>query len=279
MERHAYSSRALDPSPFVLAGGNVGILLIHGFTASPTQMRLVGNALHQRGLTVMAPLLPGHGTTLSDLSKQHWQNWTQHVNLALTDLRSRCPAVFVAGISLGSLLALYLAAEYPDLKGIALYSPLVKMSGGFAIHLVPVLKYFVHTLRKRPEFVTNPDALDQLWDYPKVSLFAVHEMARLRVWVQALLPRVTCPSLLIYSTLDRLIAHNSAQFTFDHLASSDKTLIALHNSGHDVTLDSEWQKVADQTYQFICSHLPAKEVPQPVSMMSTPSNVVHTRGL
>src|SRR5688572_23289268 len=102
------SSTTLDPSPFALSGGDVGILLIHGFSASPTQMRLIGDDLHQRGLTVVAPLLPGHGTTVADLSKQLWQDWVSHVDLALTELKSRCETVFVAGISLGSLLTLYL---------------------------------------------------------------------------------------------------------------------------------------------------------------------------
>ena len=255
----------LDPSPFVLEGGPIGVLLIHGFTASPTQMRLVGDVLHQRGLTVVAPLLPGHGTTLADLRKQRWQNWTQHVDLALTDLRSRCKTVFVAGISLGSLLTLYLAADakHPDLKGVVLYSPLLKMPGGIALHLVPLLKYLIREIPKAPDFVTDPHALDRLWDYPAISLFALHEMMRLRARVQTLLPHITSPTLIIYSTLDRLIARNSAQFTYDHIGASDKTLITLHNSGHDVTLDSQWEEVADQTYEFICKHLPVEDIPNP----------------
>src|SRR5688572_31852904 len=117
------SEDRLDPSPFLLVGGRAGVLLIHGFTASPTQLRLVGNDLHQRGLTVSAPLLPGHGTSIADLSKQRWQNWVGHVELALAGLKTRCSTVFVAGISLGSLLTLYLAAQHADLKGIILYSP------------------------------------------------------------------------------------------------------------------------------------------------------------
>ena len=254
------TSSSLDPSPFVLEAGQVGILLIHGFTASPTQMRLIATVLHQHGLTVAAPLLSGHGTSLADLSKQRWQNWTKHVDLALSDLKSRCKTVSVAGISLGSLLALYLASEHPDLKGVILYSPLVKMPGGLGIHLVPLLKYIVREVPKAPDFVTDPHALDQLWDYRSVSLFAVHEMVRLRARVQSLLPRITTPTLIIYSTLDRLIARNSAKFTYDQIGASDKTLMALHNSGHDVTLDSEWEKVADYTYQFIRKHSPVDEI-------------------
>lgn len=249
------SSTTLDPSPFVLPGGYVGILLIHGFTASPTQMCLIGDDLHQRGLTVVAPLLPGHGTTVADLSKHLWQDWASHVNLALTELKARCETVFVAGISLGSLLTLYLAAAHPDLKGIVLYSPLVKMRGGAAIRLVALFKYLVREIRKPPNFFTDPDAQDRLWDYSAVSLSAVHEVTRLRKRVQHLLPNTTCPALIIYSKLDRLIARDSAQFAYDHLGSSDKSLITLHNSGHDVTLDSQWKEVAHQTFQFICKQV------------------------
>ncbi len=245
------TSSSPDPSPFELAGGDVGILLIHGFTASPTQMRLVGEVLHQQGLTVVAPLLPGHGTTIADLGQQRWQHWTQHIDAALMDLKSRCKTVFVAGISLGSLLALHLAAEHPDLKGVILYSPLVKMPGGGAIRLVPMLKYLLPTIRKAPDFATDPHALDRLWHYPSVSLFAIHEIARLRAQVQPLLPSILSPVLIVYSTLDRLIAPNSAQFTYDHIGATEKTLMALHNSGHDVTLDSEWKEVSMKTHEFI----------------------------
>lgn len=54
-----------DPAPFILTGGDDGILLIHGFTGSPAEMRPLGCYLHERGLTVSAPLLPDHGTTAS----------------------------------------------------------------------------------------------------------------------------------------------------------------------------------------------------------------------
>ena len=60
---------SLDPSPFILEGGTVGVLLIHGFTGSPTEMRLVGEYLNQHKITVSAPCLPGHGTTLDDLNQ------------------------------------------------------------------------------------------------------------------------------------------------------------------------------------------------------------------
>ena len=46
-----------------------GILLLHGFTATPGTMRPLGEALHRdTGFTVYAPLLPGHGLTPEEIA-------------------------------------------------------------------------------------------------------------------------------------------------------------------------------------------------------------------
>ncbi len=65
----------LDPSAFTLQGGPVGCLLLHGYTGSPPEMRLVGEYLNQRGITVSAPLLSGHGTEPEDLNRYKWTDW------------------------------------------------------------------------------------------------------------------------------------------------------------------------------------------------------------
>ena len=86
MTRHPH----LDPAPFFLEGGPVGVLLVHGFTGSPPEMRLIGDHLHQRGFTVSGPLLPGHGTTVEDMNRCRWTDWTDHVEQSLADLQARC---------------------------------------------------------------------------------------------------------------------------------------------------------------------------------------------
>jgi len=246
----------LDPSAFTLTGGTVGVLLIHGITASPTELRLIADYLHQRGLTVSAPLLPGHGTTIRSLHNQRWQDWAKHVEASLTNLQTRCTKLFVAGVSLGSLLALYLAAYHPELVGAVVYSPMLKMPGGIAVHLLPLAARRMknRAVQKPAEFYSDPSAAARIWSYPTTSYPALNEMARLTRTVRPLLPKITSPVLIIYSKLDRLMIPSSPQFTYDHVGSGDKTLVALDNSGHGITFDSEWQTVADKTYQFIEAH-------------------------
>jgi hypothetical protein len=54
--------------------GEVGVPPIHGFTGSPAEMRLLDHYLHERGLTVAAPLLPGHGARPAALNRQRQQD-------------------------------------------------------------------------------------------------------------------------------------------------------------------------------------------------------------
>jgi carboxylesterase len=160
-----------DPSAFVLAGGSVGLLLVHGFTGSPAEMRRIAPAFQQHGLTVSAPLLPGHGTTPADLSCQRLEDWLDHVHASLSDLQRTCPTVFIGGLSLGALLALHVAAERPNLAGVVVYSPPILITDRRS-YLVPLIKRLVHELPKPPDHFTDPSAAAQLWNYPTYPVAA-----------------------------------------------------------------------------------------------------------
>jgi len=250
MTQHAH----LDPSPFFLEGGSVGVLLIHGFTGSPPEMRLVGDYLHQRGFAVSGPLLPGHGTSVDDMNRCRWTDWVDHAERALADLQARCEAVFIGGLSMGSLLTLYLAAQHPEVPGAFLYSPATIVADRL-IHLTPVLKYLIPKKRKSDENdLTDPKADLRVWSYEEDPVSAAHELLKLIRQVRQLLPQVTCPLLIVYSTLDQAIHPNSARYTYERVGSADKKLVTLHHSGHAITVDSEWEIVAEKTYAFIQEH-------------------------
>ncbi|MBU0703389.1 MAG: alpha/beta fold hydrolase [Chloroflexi bacterium] len=247
MTQHSH----LDPSPFFLEGGPVGVLLIHGFTGSPPEMRPLGDYLHQRGYTVSGPLLPGHGTTVEDMNRRKWTEWTGHAEQSLADLQARCETVFVGGLSMGALLTLYLAAHHPELPGAITYSPAVVVANRL-IYLAPALKHLLPTRSQSGESdLTDPEADLRLWSYEQDPVFAAHELLKLIRQVRRLLPQVTCPLLVIHSTLDTAIHPTSAQFTYDRVGSTDKELVTLRNSGHCITVDSEWESVAAKTYEFI----------------------------
>ena len=69
--------------------------------------------------------------------------------------------------------------------------------------------------------------------------------------VERLLPEITCPLLVIYSRGDPTIHPQSAQLVYDRVRSSDKALVTLQSSGHLLTVDSEWEQVAEESYRFV----------------------------
>ena len=251
MTRHPH----LDPSAFFLEGGPTGVLLVHGFTGSPPEMRLAGDYLHRRGYTVSGPLLPGHGTTVDDMNRCKWTDWTAHVEQALADLQAHCETVFVGGLSMGSLLTLYLAAHHPEIAGAILYSPAVVVADR-RIYLSPALKYPIPKKPVQPgdSDLTDPEADLRLWSYEETPTFAAHELLKLIFRVRRLLPQVTCPLLIIHSIGDRAVHPRSARYTYERVGSADKELVTLYNSGHAITVDSEWEFVAEKTCEFIQAH-------------------------
>ena len=60
-----------------------------------------------------APLLPGHGEHARALSQTRWNDWCLAVETELSSLAEAGPVV-VAGLSLGSLLAMQLALTHPE---------------------------------------------------------------------------------------------------------------------------------------------------------------------
>lgn len=98
--------------PFRLQGKtDVGFLLVHGFEDSPYTMRNIGNLLHSEGHTVIAPLLPGHGTNIKDFAKTRYEHWLTMVRDTYLRERPRFRHFFLIGFSMGGNLCLNLASE------------------------------------------------------------------------------------------------------------------------------------------------------------------------
>ena len=63
----------VDVSPAQWDGGPDGVLVLHGFTGSPHSVRPLAANFAEAGLAVEMPLLPGHGTTVHDMSTRTWR--------------------------------------------------------------------------------------------------------------------------------------------------------------------------------------------------------------
>lgn len=236
----------------------MGCLLIHGFTGAPPEMRPMGEFLAEKGLTVSGIRLPGHGTTVEDMERARWTDWVGEAERGLHELQDRCEAVFVAGLSMGGLLTLYLGAQHP-VQGLIPMAAAVKVSNRL-IHLVPVIKFFFRAFPKDPpekhDYV-DPETFNRLWSYDVYPTRPAHELLKLTRQALPLLDRITAPILIIQGDQDDSVPPETARFIYDRVGSQDKELLMVH-SGHCVTVDAERERVWQASYDFIRRHLPAE---------------------
>ncbi|SDF67802.1 alpha/beta hydrolase [Sporolituus thermophilus] len=233
--------------PFLLPGGDYGVLLVHGFTGSPAEMRLAGQYLHDRGYTVLAPRLCGHGTNEREMRLTVWPHWYGAVEDGYHLLRGLCRKVAAVGLSMGGLMVLKLAAEYPVDKVVSLSAPIYIADR--RLHLLPAYRLFRRYIpKKRKRYDVDPI---YTVGYDRTPLDCVTSLLALIKHVDKLLPVITAPALVIQSQAEHTVRPESARHIFDRLGSADKQLIWLRRSGHVVTLDVERDEVFAQIDVFL----------------------------
>lgn len=254
MKRPVFENPHLDGSTFFLQGTKpVGILLLHGFTATTVEVRPLAEHLHATGFSVYSPLLPGHGTQPEDMIRVRWQDWYETARIGLEKLQ-HTPNIFVAGESMGGLLSLLLAANHLSIKGVILYAPAMKINGIWrAKWLAPFIK--IMPKNYLPEDNEKDQQIQNLpWQgYNVVALAAVAQLEKLQKEVLRVIDQVKQPVLIFQGRKDRTIDPSGSELIYSKLPSSQKSLVWLENSGHCVVLDQELDLVKSQTVRFIHS--------------------------
>ncbi|WP_028777965.1 alpha/beta hydrolase [Shimazuella kribbensis] len=239
-----------SPDPFFYYGGKTGILLIHGFTGTPSELRPMGDYLHKQGFTVSAPLLSGHGTTPEDLQRTSWQDWVQSVEMAFAELKQAgVEKLYVVGFSMGGILGLYQTLEQQSLiDGVVSICAPIKVRD-FRANFVRFIHWFMpFSLRGEGK---HPDIEQYLVPYDRTPLKSVGELNRLIRYVRKRLAQIHIPALIIQSKKDETVAPGSANIIYNQISSSDKTLTWYENSSHIITLDRERKKLFQEVEQFI----------------------------
>jgi carboxylesterase len=235
--------------PFAFPGGDVGVLLLHGFTGSPQGLRPWGEALRDGGHRVLCPLLPGHGTHWKDLAGARAGEWIQTSEAALNDLAGRCRTVVICSLSFGSALALHLAATRPEqVAGVVTVNASLYHKDRRLV-LLPLMKFLVATA---PGVGSDlADSAEKELAYERVPLKTFASALAFQRQVRAELPRVRQPLLCYVSRQDHVVDPGCTTYLADHVASSDVQVSWLERSYHVATLDYDRQVIFDGSLAFI----------------------------
>jgi carboxylesterase len=265
---------------FFLKGVNgTGVLLIHGITGTPSEMRYLGQCLNKAGFSVFCNTLPRHCSSLNDLKKVTWQEIAAACLADLEFLRKDYLRVFVGGLSMGALMAVHLAYQRPvDVAGIIALAPTI-FYDGWALHKgkilmeltwhIPFIRNNINIREGSPyglkdeelrwsveRFYKNADAakfsnkvfLFGSPFFPMANLYQHHLFSKR---VKKELSSVKTPILIIHAKEDDMTSLRNAQYLYGHIGSPKKSLIVLDDSYHMITIDREKDKVAQEAVRFL----------------------------
>ena len=239
--------------PFFLPAGKTGCLLVHGFTGTPKEMRLMGDALNQQGITVYGVRLAGHGTDIKDMSRMRWRDWLTSVEDGLHLLRGCCDHVFIAGLSMGGLLSL-LAASYLPLDGAIVMSTPYQIEADWRIKIAKPLSLLVPFVDKGRSDTVDKETARTHIDYPAYPTRSIAELMDLIKAVHANLKYIHIPVLMINSRSDRKVPESHQQWYTSHFQGNDLETLMLAESGHVITEDVEREIVFARALDFIHKH-------------------------
>jgi carboxylesterase len=239
------------------AGEGPSVLALHGFGATPQEVELVVSIARDLGLRALAPLLPGHGLSVEVLAQTRFEDWRAAAERALFEVApDRAPAI-VVGSSMGSLLALDLAASFPrKVVGVAALAPAIRLAWPF-----PSLALSVLSGLRIPDFTipkSAPDILDAIGrgsqiTYARQPAHAGNEVRVAGRRVRARLGEIRCPAFIAHGRRDHVCPVANARRVHAEIGTpeAEKELLILPRSYHIVTRDVDRGLLRTRLYAFV----------------------------
>jgi len=236
------------------------------------EMRLLGLGLHARGYTVAGVQLAGHCGSVEDLLATGRTDWYGSVQRAADALRHKVDHLFVAGLSMGALLALKLAADRADLvAGVGVYGATFRHDG-WAIprlarltFLLPLLKQLgigrSRMFMEQPPYGLRDERLrarvsaamlggdSGAAGLPGNPWFSLSELFLLSRSVRRALPQVAAPCLIVHSSNDDIASLYNAKLV-QRQVSGPTELLLFRDSYHMITIDRERRTLIAQSARF-----------------------------
>ena len=241
-------------------GNSHGILLLHGFGDTPQTLALLAKYLHDAGFDVRAPLLPGHGTSVTDFQKSNRSQWLACARDEYSRMRASHKIISIVGLSMGGALSAIIAAEEKDLCALVLIAPYLDMP---VSHKVAAATYWLWGraagLRKgkNPRSILDPEERAKNLGYGVYSGRLVYQLWRLAAHARNSLERITTPTLILQSRQDPRVAVSVAEYAITAIGAREKKLEWVEG-GHIVTVDYGRDKVFEEVKTWITDNEPRR---------------------
>jgi len=247
-------------------------LLIHGLSGNPLEMQYLAKRLRQAGFATLVPHFKGYGfgERSDPFATGSWPAWRAQVVEHFDELARNHRSVSVAGLCVGAVLALDLAAARPgQVAALSLLATTLAYDGWslpWYQFLAPLVYYtplrYRYSYRERHPYGVKNESLRKwiaremaekttsIAGASSLPMTAIYQAKQLIRHVRRVIPAVNAPALVIHAKEDDVASLKSAEFVLENIGSDDVDFVLLRDSYHIVTLDNEKELVADETIRF-----------------------------
>lgn len=233
---------------------STAVLLLHGFTGSPWEVRPLAESLAARGFFVRAPRLPGHGTTPEDMLWVTWREWLAAAEAAFDSL-TRFPRVCIAGLSMGGLLGLLLAERHgARVSKLVLMAPVMRVQrrAGRLLERLgpgPLQGFAAKWLEKTTTDLEDDAARAQSPVLPRYPLGRLLDLFELQRLARRAAPRVMAPTFIAAAVQDHVVQLESIEAL--HADMPGSRFLVLQRGFHILTHDVDRARLTAEVAEFI----------------------------
>jgi len=218
------------------ASKDFGVLMFHGLTATPYQVKELGDFLYSQGISNFGACIAGHSTKKEDLEKTTRKDWLESGRTAYQEFKKVHPRTIVLGFSMGGLIALNLSKEYKPNGTITVAAPYELNKKG---NLLAMLGFH----KKHPD--------DRISYKGPIPLRTKYEIIRFVKDTHKAIKEIENPLLIVQGTADRRVSKKSPYQIYDKVKSKHKELLVLPGEQHVILKGKYKNQIFHKIHQFV----------------------------
>lgn len=239
------------PKPIYEKKSQRAVLLLHAYSGSPNDVRMLARFLEQANYSVYTPMFRGHGTTNpEDILSQHPNDWWEDAQQAIHFLKSEDFAeIAVFGLSMGGVFATKLLELQDEsiIGGGSFCSPIAPRKNQVPKNFYRYSEYVLATFSDKSEQEQQAilQRVPQLVEQQLTQIQANSQQVYLN------LPTINVPIFVAQAAKDEMIPADSAFETVKALAKQKVTFQWYPQSGHVITIGPERKYFEQDVLSFI----------------------------